>query len=137
MRQVFLPGIAPKAALVPAVVAAGQVFVSGQVGTDPGTGRLAGATADAQARRALDNLGRILAEAGARPEDVVRVGLFVTRPEIVGELDDAYRAFFGAHLPARSAVTVASLARADFLLEIDAVAVLADQSSESSDGASK
>jgi 2-iminobutanoate/2-iminopropanoate deaminase len=131
-RQVFLPGVAPRGALVPATVGTADIFVSGQVGTDPLTGTLAGEGALEQAAQALENIRRILAVAGADPSDVVKVTLFVTRPEFVAEIDSAYRAFFGDALPARSAVTISALARPEFLVEIDAIASLSDQSVKAS-----
>lgn len=41
---------------------------------------------------------------------------------MVGGMNEAYRAAFGDHLPARSTVQVGPLARPEFLLEIEAVA---------------
>ena len=48
-----------------AVKANGFVFVSGQLGIDPQTGKLAGDTAEEQARQALKNVSNILQAAGS------------------------------------------------------------------------
>jgi 2-iminobutanoate/2-iminopropanoate deaminase len=59
-------------------IAAGElVFCSGQVGLDPTTGELVGDGVEAQAERALKNLGAVLDAAGLGFGDVVKVTIFL------------------------------------------------------------
>ncbi|MCU1558181.1 MAG: translation initiation inhibitor [Microbacteriaceae bacterium] len=135
--QIFLPGGRPKLPLAPATVVNGLVFVSGQVGTDPQSGELAGLGAREQAKQALDNLAAVLAAAGSSAEYVAKVTVFVTDPAFVGEIDGVYRDFFGEWVPARSAVTVRALPKPEFVVEIEAIASLPTQSSDPDGGSSR
>jgi len=106
-----------------------QVFVAGQVGWDS-TGRFRSERMSDQVRQALENIVTILAEAGARPEHVVRLSWFITSSaEYHGQLPDigvAYRSVMGKHFPAMTVVQVAALIEAGAKVEIEATAVLPD-----------
>ncbi len=102
--------------------AGGFVFTAGQVGIDPTTGKLAGDTIEAQTAQVLDNLAAVLAAAGAGLADVVKVTAFLTDMSQFAGYDAVYRTYFPEPRPARSSVG-AQLA-GDFLVEIEAVAVL-------------
>jgi enamine deaminase RidA (YjgF/YER057c/UK114 family) len=73
---------------------------------------------------------RVLAEAGGRPEHIVRLTWYVTsREEYLEQLPEigtAYRAAMGRHFPAMSVVQVSALIEADAKVEIEATAVLPD-----------
>ncbi|MFC8359120.1 RidA family protein [Streptomyces griseorubiginosus] len=121
-------GVAPAAQYSHVVLGRGRfVAVSGQVALDE-NGELVGAgDAGAQARQVFENLRRCLAAAGASFDDVVKLTCFVT------DLEDmpALRAARAEHipddrLPAASAVQVAGLVRPEFLMEVEAFAVLAE-----------
>jgi enamine deaminase RidA (YjgF/YER057c/UK114 family) len=110
------------------VVATGSrlVFVAGQV-ADDADGNLVGAGDLAvQARRAFANLGRALAAAGARPQQVARITIYVVghRPEYVPLISEARIAVFGDHKPADTLLGVETLAEPGYLIEVEAVAVL-------------
>ena len=79
---------------------------------------------------ALANVVRVLAEAGGRPEHIVRLTWYVTsRQEYLEQLPEigaAYRAAMGRHFPAMSVVQVSALIEADAKVEIEATAVLPD-----------
>ncbi len=105
-----------------------QVFVAGQVGVDAHK-RLAGDGGfEAQTERAFDNLGAALGHAGGRWADVAMLTIYVvgydgSQAPAVGQ---AIRARFPAgRLPACSLVGVQALAEPRFLIEVEAVAVLA------------
>jgi enamine deaminase RidA (YjgF/YER057c/UK114 family) len=110
------------------VIAEGRVvFVAGQIGWDPASGRLAADFAS-QTRRALQNIVAVLAEAGGAPADVVRLTWYITdRAEYVERSKDvgvAYREVFGRHYPAMSVVIVAGLLEEGAKVEIEATAVI-------------
>ncbi|MFC8673422.1 RidA family protein [Streptomyces griseorubiginosus] len=121
-------GVAPAAQYSHVVLGRGRfVAVSGQVALDE-NGELVGeGDAEAQARQVFENLRRCLAAAGASFDDVVKLTYFVT------DLEDmpALRAARAEHipddrLPAASAVQVVGLVRPEFLMEVEAFAVLAE-----------
>lgn len=81
-----------------------------------------------QARQAMLNIVRVLAEGGARPEHVTRMTWFVTdkreylaASEAIGR---AYRDIFGRHYPAMTLVQVADLLEDRAKVEIEATAVI-------------
>lgn len=106
-----------------------QVFVAGQVGWNSEC-RFPSARMADQIKQALQNVLAVLAEAGGRPEHIVRLTWYVTsRDEYVSqpkEIGEAYRAVMGAHYPAMSAVQVVALMEADAKVEIEATAVIPD-----------
>jgi len=105
------------------------VFVAGQVGWTPEQ-RIVGDDFVAQARQALENIVAVLAEAGARPEHIVRMTWYVVdKDEYLGcarALGAAYREVIGRHFPAMSAVQVAGLVEEGARVEIEATAVVPD-----------
>jgi len=110
------------------IVAAGSrlVFVAGQEPED-GEGNLVGpGDLAAQARQVFANVGHALAAAGARPEQVTKITIFVVhhRPEYLPAIEEARVALFGDHKPADTLVGVEALARPEYLIEVDAIAVI-------------
>jgi enamine deaminase RidA (YjgF/YER057c/UK114 family) len=82
----------------------------------------------AQARQAFSNILAILAEAGARPEHLVRLTWYVLDLEeyrqSLRDLGLAYRETIGVHYPAMAVVEVKGLLEANARLEIEATAVV-------------
>lgn len=122
--QTFFPNPKrPAAAFSPAVRVGAMVFTSGHVGTDPATGAVAGEDITAQTRATMESIGRSLAVAGASFAQVVSMTVYLTHTEDMAGMDAAYREFFDGVYPARSTVTIAGLARPEFRIEIDAIAI--------------
>lgn len=99
------------------------VFCSGQLPLDPGTGALVAGDITAAAEQALENLGAVLAAAGASPERVVKTTVFLTDMADFAAVNAAYARFFGDHKPARACVQVSALPKGA-TVEIEAIAVL-------------
>ncbi|WP_092228912.1 RidA family protein [Bradyrhizobium sp. Gha] len=82
----------------------------------------------AQVRQALSNIAEILAEAGARPEHLVRLTWYVVDVEEylanLKELGKIYRVVFGTHYPAMALVQVVRLVEKAARVEIEATAVI-------------
>jgi enamine deaminase RidA (YjgF/YER057c/UK114 family) len=78
----------------------------------------------AQARYALEKIGRALGEAGAGFENVIRTRMFVTDIARWEEVGRAHGEIFRDIRPASTLVQVASLVRSDLLVEIEATAVV-------------
>jgi enamine deaminase RidA (YjgF/YER057c/UK114 family) len=110
-----------------AAVATGtrMVFIAGQEPEDA-TGTLVGpGDLRAQARQVFANLGVALAAAGARPDQVARITIYVVshRPEYLDVIEEARIGLFGGHKPPDTLVGVQSLSQPGFLIEVDAIAV--------------
>jgi len=103
------------------------VFVSGQVGWDKDM-KFASLDFAAQLRQALLNTKVILAEAGARPEHVVRMTWYIVdKAEYLASLAEAgaaYREVMGKSFPAMAVVVVKDLIEDDARLEIETTAVV-------------
>jgi enamine deaminase RidA (YjgF/YER057c/UK114 family) len=81
-----------------------------------------------QARYALEKIGRALAEAGAGFENVIRTRMFVTDIARWEEVGRAHGEVFRDIRPAATLVQVASLVRSDLLVEIEATALVPEDS---------
>ena len=85
------------------------LYVSGQLGIDPATGKLAEGPAAVQARQALKNIQAILTEAGFGMSDAVQVQVFLADIADFAEVNDVYKEFFAEPYPARAAIQAAAL----------------------------
>jgi 2-iminobutanoate/2-iminopropanoate deaminase len=89
-----------------AVRAAGLVFVSGQIGQDPGTGELAGPTVKEQTRQCLKNVKAILEAAGSSMEKVVTATFILRNPEDFAEMNAEWALWFPENPPARQGASL-------------------------------
>jgi enamine deaminase RidA (YjgF/YER057c/UK114 family) len=123
-------GVAPGTGYTHVVTGTGRlVAVSGQVALDERGEVVGEGDPAAQARQVFENLRRCLAAAGAGFEDVVKLTYFVTDVAYL----PAVRAVRDAHIdaerpPASTAVQVAALFRPELVLEVEALALLGDES---------
>jgi enamine deaminase RidA (YjgF/YER057c/UK114 family) len=103
-----------------------QVFVAGQIGWDAEK-KLADDFA-AQVRQALANTVAVLAEAGARPEHIVRMNWYVTdKREYLAagrEIGRAYKELIGPSYPAMTLLEVKALLEDRAKVEIETTAVI-------------
>ncbi len=112
------------------VVARGQmIFVAGMVGWD--TDRVFPTDDFAtQARQALHNIVEVLAEAGARPEHIVRMTWYVTDVDAytaaAHDVGKAYREVIGGFDVAMTAVEVSRLVEPRAMVEIEVTAMIPD-----------
>jgi 2-iminobutanoate/2-iminopropanoate deaminase len=97
------------------------IFVSGLIGRHPETGKIATDIAE-QTRQTLANLEAQLDIAGLSLENVLKATVFITDMGLVQEMNQAYRTFFQAGLPARSCVQVTALPDSEALVEIEVIA---------------
>ena len=111
-----------------AVVATGSrtVYVAGQVSEDADGNLVAPGDFAAQARQAFANVALVLAAAGARPDQVARITIYVVghRPGLLPDIAAARIAVFGDHKPADTILGVETLAESGRLIEVEAIAVL-------------
>jgi enamine deaminase RidA (YjgF/YER057c/UK114 family) len=105
------------------------VYIAGQVGWT-GQGEWQETGFAGQFRQALANILAVLAEAGGRPEHLVRLTWYVLdRQEYldsVKEVGAAYRELIGRHYPTMAVLQVGGLVEPQARLEIEATAVVPD-----------
>jgi enamine deaminase RidA (YjgF/YER057c/UK114 family) len=103
------------------------LHLAGQVAWDK-DGKVVGAgDLAAQTRQALANLREVLSAAGATPADIVRLRTYVVNhsPDKLGLVLGEIGAFYGGAVPAANTfIGVQALALPDFLVEIEATAVI-------------
>jgi 2-iminobutanoate/2-iminopropanoate deaminase len=107
-----------------AVRAGDLLFVSGVVPVDERGELVGGDDVVAQAEAVFENMRRVLAAAGAGPEHVVKVTVFLTDVDDRPRINPVRRAFFGDTRPASTLVEVSRLAIPGARLEIEAVALV-------------
>jgi enamine deaminase RidA (YjgF/YER057c/UK114 family) len=102
------------------------IHCSGQTAWDSELQLIGPGDLAAQAKEALRNVGIALAAAGAGPANVARVRIYIVnhKQEYLPVIGQAMAEFFGADLPASTLIGVQSLAVPEFLIEIEATAVI-------------
>lgn len=122
------PGWKPASGYANGIAASGRmIFTGGMVGWNA-AGEFESDDFVAQAGQALRNVVAVLAEAGARPEHLVRLTWYVTdRAEYLAglrALGAVYKAVIGRHYPAMALVQVVALVEERAKVEIEATAVV-------------
>jgi len=111
--------------LCQAVVAGNTVYLRGQIGQDLETRESVGVgDVEAQAERAMANIAMLLEEAGARLEDIVKIVVYLTD---IRYREPVYRVMGGwlkGVFPVSTGLVVTALARPEWVVEIDATAVI-------------
>nr|WP_249291182.1 RidA family protein [Leucobacter manosquensis] len=114
--------------LCQAVVAGGVVYLRGQIGQDLDTRESVGiGDVVAQTEQAMSNIKMLLDEAGSRLEDIVKVTIYIIDPRY---REDVYRTvgrWLTGVYPVSTGIVVQALARPEWLVEIDATAVLSER----------
>lgn len=101
------------------------LFLSGQVGIDPATGKLVEGGVEAQARQAFKNLTAVLAAAGINCRRLLKTTVFLKDMAHFKAVNEVYAAEVPPPYPARAAVAVADLPLGA-AVEIEAIAAMAD-----------
>jgi reactive intermediate/imine deaminase len=106
-----------------AVRADKTLYLSGQIGLDPATGRLVDGI-EKQIARVFENLKAVAEAAGGSLADAVKLTVYLTDLAHFARVNEIMSAYFEQPYPARAAVGVAALPRGA-LIEVDAILVLA------------
>ena len=111
--------------VVEATVPGRIVYIAGQMGLDS-NGSVVGAPGDfkAQARAALQALKAQVEAGGGTMASIVKVNTYLTDIRHRADYGPIREEFFGKKMPASTLVAVAALAQPEFLIEIEAVAVI-------------
>lgn len=102
------------------------IEVTGTVATDENSQVVGKNDAYAQTKYALQKIEKVLKQAGASPSDVVRTRMFVTDIKRWEEYGKAHGEFFSKIKPCTSMIEVSGLIEPDYLIEIEATAILSE-----------
>ncbi|GAB3447711.1 RidA family protein [Insolitispirillum peregrinum] len=108
------------------VVAKGSmVFVRGQIGQNLDTSEsVAIGDAAGQAEQAMHNIQMLLAEAGAELEDICKITIYLTDPRYREDVYCTVGRWLKGVFPVSTGLVVSALARPEWLVEIDVIAVI-------------
>ncbi|WP_080796789.1 RidA family protein [Corynebacterium pacaense] len=111
--------------LCQAVVAGGVVYLRGQIGQDLETRESVGVgDVEAQAEKAMANIALLLGEAGGDLQDIVKVTVYLTDIRYRETVYQVMGRWLKGVFPVSTGIVVDALARPEWLVEIDATAVL-------------
>ena len=115
--------------LCQAVVARGSiVFVRGQIGQDLDTSAsVAIGDPAGQTDQAMRNIKMLLEEAGARLEDICKITIYITDPRYREPVYRKVGEYLKGVFPVSTGIVVSALARPEWLVEVDATAVIPDK----------
>jgi len=113
----------PGAPYSPGTKAGNLVFVAGMLALDA-NGQIVGrGDIGAQTRQVLDNVKAIVEAGGGRMSDITKTTVYITDMANFATMNELYKSYFPSEPPARATVK-ADLVNKDFLVEIDAIAVV-------------
>jgi len=114
--------------LCQAVVAKGRtVFLRGQIGQNLDTSEsVCIGDAKGQAEQAMHNIQMLLQEAGSELEDICKITIYITDPRYREEVYRVVGKWLKGVFPVSTGIVVSALARPEWLVEIDATAVIPD-----------
>ena len=105
-----------------AVKTGNLLFVSGQMGIDPSSGKIVNDCVEDETRQALENLKAILQAAGSSLDKVVKTTVFITDINDFSKMNEVYSQYFTEGFPARSTVAVKLVKGAK--VEVEAIALV-------------
>ena len=100
------------------------IMCAGQVAGDESGNILGPDDFEAQGELVIDNLKKVLKEAGAELTDVIKLVSYVCNPHDVKKLRALVKKHFPENPPGNTICVISGLAHPDYLLEIDATAAL-------------
>ncbi|HBG26765.1 MAG: hypothetical protein A2Y10_18775 [Planctomycetes bacterium GWF2_41_51] len=105
-----------------AIRAANTLYLSGQIGLDPKTGKLVDGGIEPETRQALENIKAVLFAAGLNLTSVVKTEVYLTDMNDFQKMNEIYATYFAEPYPARVTVAVKQLPK-NAMVEIAAIAV--------------
>jgi 2-iminobutanoate/2-iminopropanoate deaminase len=105
-----------------AIEANGFIYVSGQLGLNPQTGKLVEGGIVAETKQALENIKAVLTAAGSNLANVVKADVYLADMSDFSKMNEVYAQYFSEPYPARATIAVKALPK-DGRVEIAVVAV--------------
>jgi reactive intermediate/imine deaminase len=100
------------------------LYISGQIALDKEGALIGKGDIKAQTRQVFENLQSALKASGATLDQVVKITVFMTDVSDLQSFRDVRDTYFIKHHPASSLVQVSRLSRPDYLIEVEAIAVI-------------
>ncbi len=120
---IHTPDVPPARVPLSQGIKAGEwIFVSGQLGNDPRTGKLAAGGIGPETRQVCENLKAILRAGGSSLEKVVKVTIYMKELNELAEMNAVFSQYFPKDPPARTTFESARLIN-DARVEIEAIAL--------------
>jgi enamine deaminase RidA (YjgF/YER057c/UK114 family) len=111
--------------LCQAVVANGTVYVRGQIGQDLDTRESVGiGDVAAQAEKAMANISMLLGEAGSKLEDICKITIYLVDVRYREAVYTVVGKWLKGVYPVSTGLVISALARPEWLVEIDVIAVI-------------
>ncbi len=111
--------------LCQAVVAGNTVYLRGQIGQNLDTSESVGiGDVAAQAEQAMANIAMLLREAGGELEDIVKITIYLVDPSYREAVYQVVGKWLKGVFPVSTGIVVSALARPEWWVEIDCIAVL-------------
>lgn len=128
LKEIRAEGLpAPMGHYSDAVLAGDTLYITGLTAHDPSGALVGNEDVAMQSRRVFENLGRVLAAAGGKPDDVARVTVYMRDISQRAAMNAARKEFFGDHRPASTLLGVSALVEPEVLIEVDAVAIVSTE----------
>ena len=110
-RKAIRPDNVPNTGLpyTPGILAGNTLYISGNLGREPASGRLVSGGIEAETRQSMANIRQILQNAGMDFKDVVAVTAYISDFKNFDKFNAVYREYFPKDPPARATVQVAAL----------------------------
>jgi len=109
-----------------------MVFVRGQVGQNLSTNKSVGlADAAAQAEQAMSNIETLLSEAGSSLDQITKITVYLTDPRYREEVYRVIGRWLKGVFPVSTGIVVQALARPEWVVEVDVIAVIPDDDAHS------
>lgn len=118
------PDVFPAANYEHVSIAGDFAYLAGQVARDSAGHWVGIGDAGAQAAQVYANIGRILAHIGARPQDVVKIMVFLTDRADSAAVSAERKKFFGDHRPPHSGIIIGGLGSPEVKVEVEVIVYL-------------
>ena len=105
-----------------AILSGNTLYVSGQIPLDPVSGQLVVSDIEAATRQIMENIGKLLIEAGMNHTHIVKCSIFLKDLNDFTLVNGVYGSYFASEPPARETVQVSRLPL-DVPIEISCIAV--------------
>ena len=100
------------------------LHISGHVSQAPDASTVGAGDIKAQTRQTLTNIEKVLTSVGGRMSDIAKVAVFLTDMSTLADVHEVRAEFFEPPYPASTLVEVSRLVRPEWMIEIEAVAVI-------------
>lgn len=101
-----------------------QIYISGQIPLDPDGNLVGKGDIKAQAHQVFRNIGRILEGAGGSYHNLVKLTFYLTDINLMSQVAEVRKEYIPEPYPASTVVEVSKLLSPDWLLEVEAIAVI-------------